>query len=923
MPSQIEFVGRKYELDLIQELSRRRQTSDAVFIYGDGGVGKTRLLHEIKRQFSTGMEQPISVTKPFDFNTPIMRSIEGIRLEIIESLGYNNFDDYLRLFRERAYVQALIAWRDLVRKNVSPQYFKNKMLTLSREFSSCFNTISSLQRIVLLFDTVDEITPDDVENLGFMRGLRNVLWLFAGKKANVLAKELAGLNLFDQVKEIELAPLGEPDSKTYLARKQRLIHITLDREWINKLILLTGGKPILLDLAVDWIARNIDVYAELPFGQSYQELSALPKAELEQRRAAFERHLVYRIAERRTLLDRLFIVLAHVYPLDTAGIAEFLHISEQEANDVMAEALTCSVIKNTTDARIQLHDKMQHMVNKYVWGEDDPAAGIDPSGKMRAHYNRKALSYFGRLANMKKRELDQALLEPELDLTPEQELDHFWQREILEGQFWRVAQKQLRFANLVGPQEGVDLFIKLFDYAESSQNVLIRKKLLEQMPPEIDTELPVAKKCEFLLRKARQWGDQRDYEEKEAILRELELVDGLSSEQEVNIYLELGNTLIRMARYISAASVLGQAVQISQRDDLTMLLVRSTNTLGWCYRLMGNLEAALDYYGKSLITASEYGDEHNQALILNNMGYIYALRRNLPAALDTCHQAVELLKHLECRGDRGCEKERRRDMGRVYGTIATILTEFGQFAESLRYRETALSFFDGKDLERLGSNYLARGITSWLAGNVPSARSDLEEARNIGLAYEQHKVLHYLAHISEEEGDYDKAARLFTQSHQKSQELPDPFYEINNLGDLAHLAVRRQEFSKWSEFENKFSAYKARWEMVRYDLPEGLLYKYLGDLALGAGQRKEALDFYRKGLPLIASHGGYGPYTLGKQMGDTAKLFQDNPHILGEIGSALWQFWLEPEQKLKRYYPQILPLLARWKRLLDEDTSNE
>lgn len=376
-----------------------------------------------------------------------------------------------------------------------------------------------------------------------------------------------------------------------------------------------------------------------------------------------------------------------------------------------------------------------------------------------------------------------------------------------------------------------------------------------------------------------------------------------------------------MARYLPAASVLGQAVQISQRDGLTDLLVRSTNALGWCYRLMGKLDDALDCYGDALILASEGGDERDRALILNNMGYVYAMQRHLPDALNACRQSLEMWEHLDCGNDRGCAKERRRNIGWVYGTMATILTEFGQFEESLKYREKALVLFYMGDLESLSSNYLARGVTYWLMGNVEKACADLEEARSIGLEYEQHKVLHYLAHIAAEKGDYDEAERLFDESYQRSQSLPDPFYELNNLGDLAHLAACRRNFSRLPDLEKKFTEYQEQWEMVQYDLPEGLLYKYLGDLALGAGQREKAINFYRQGLPLIASHGGYDPYTIVRQLENTDELFQDRPDALREVGYALWQFWLE--QGLKRRYPQILPLLARWKNLRDEDTGNE
>lgn len=902
MPDPVPFIGREEELTLIEGLIRKQlPTCDAVFLHGQGGVGKTRLLYEVAERFGRITESHLLITRIMDFGKPALHKLDGMRQAILEELGRERFS---------AYLQALSNWRKIARAGVTDEKLEQEKHFLANSFAKNFNAVSQDQKIIVLVDTVDAV-PSEVESLSLVHGLQNVLWLFAGREAKSLAENLLPQAWFDQTYVRNLPFFDPEESQDYLFKKQAAFHTTIEGSLASKVLFLAGGKPILIDLAVEWMVHNIPL--DWLVKQNYEELIHLPENELEARRAEFQRHLVYRIIERRTKLDSLFIVLTKVYPLDVQGIVEFLGCSLEEAKALMQEALTFSFIKKVRDSYILLHDEMQCMLDKYVWEE------LDPRGARLKRYSQQAEQYFGAQAAEIRLELEQILATE--SSSQEVPADHFWQREILEGRFWELARKQLDFANQDYPDKGADLFVTLFDFAASSLNLQTRQNLLDEMSPYIGA-LSLSRKYEFEIRQARHLGLQGDYPNKKASLLELLRTEALSSKQKVEALLELGNTLIRMADFKGGVAYLGQAVQMSRREKLHQFLANAMNTLGWGYRLMGNLDNALDCYQEALSVAADSADTPNQALILNNMGYIYALRRNINAALEACHQALAIWMQLDCKGNQVCERDRRRNIGTVYGTIATILPEFGQFTESLSYRQKAMNIFKPmEDLERLSNNYLSRGITYWLKGDIEAAQRDLEEARGIGLAYEQHRVLHYLAHIYRENGDFDEALKLFKKSYEISQHLPDPFYELNTLGDIVNLAVYQRQFSRWREFEKGFIAYKDKWDMVQYDLPEGLLFKNLGDLALGDLQLEKATDFYQHGLPLIASAGGYAYYTLTRQLQETETQFANSPILLSEVGRVLKVFWLE--KGLGRSYPEALPLLARWAQYQQRGGNNE
>jgi hypothetical protein len=133
------------------------------------------------------------------------------------------------------------------------------------------------------------------------------------------------------------------------------------------------------------------------------------------------------------------------------------------------------------------------------------------------------------------------------------------------------------------------------------------------------------------------------------------------------------------------------------------------------------------------------------------------------------------------------------------------------------------------------------------------------------------------------------------------------------------IARDKRQFSRWRELEGEARSYKAEWPMVEHKLPEGLLWKYLGDLAFGDAQLDKAIQLYQQGLPLIAEAGTYEPYTLSRQLQETERLFQGQADCLRGVGQALMRFWLDEE--LDREHPEALFFFARWEHL--GDTSPE
>ena len=79
------FVGRDRELDRIDPLIRQWGTSQVVCLYGDGGVGKTRFLQEVRKRY---ISQPnLFFANTLDFDDRALHAIENVESRIMRNLA--------------------------------------------------------------------------------------------------------------------------------------------------------------------------------------------------------------------------------------------------------------------------------------------------------------------------------------------------------------------------------------------------------------------------------------------------------------------------------------------------------------------------------------------------------------------------------------------------------------------------------------------------------------------------------------------------------------------------------------------------------------------------------------------------------------------------------------------------------------------
>lgn len=885
------FVNREDEIAEIEKLIGEWDALRIACVSGDGGIGKTRLLERVRELYPEDRQRRASrflITRRIDFDAPELHITETLRRRIANELGEEHFAPH---------IDALLDWHKMEIAGISPTRLAEEGERVDHAFIECFGKVAETRRVVLLVDTIDQAQGTDAWEclLKLASQLHNTLIVLAGRNAAEIREDLVSKLGEDTVQLITLEPLKRSSAEEYLQHRQAQLKIPLDPDLTEKILTLAAGSPLLIDVALDWLVREVPMPWLLE--KSLDEIETLSRAEW----GEFEKALVSPIGELRTHLDYMLWIMALVWPLDKNMIARLTHWSSTQVDDVWQDASSLSFVRPLPGDRLMLHDVVREMILRHLRPEVELEREHQWFSNVAVYLNELRCELQNRLE-----ELENAEQRARDSGDDREAWNLFVEQESTERALWTIDGQYLGYLMLLDPEEGLAAFIEAWQQATTRYRFSHRAVLISQIERFRDRLLlsPI-QEYQIDLRRAQHFLDNAMYKQAEQLLHKMLQTFQDDPQRQVELLIQLGNVVIRLGRFTVGLSHFAQAAQTCRQHSLREQLVRALNALGWVHRLMGRFDKAAQHYRDALKLSLDLGDEWRQAWLMNNLGYVCALQRNRDAALRLCEQALGLWKKIDF----------KRGVGAVYSTLGEVSKEFDQLEDAVSYFSQALDIFESaRDFEWLSSAYCGRGAAFWLMGELDKAKKDLEKARDIGLKRDRPIVLHRLAHVCLQEKNIGVARDLFEQSYQASRSAPDPFYELNSLGDLARIAVLEGCFDKRiDEFEKKFEIFKGRYRDIKYRLLEGLLLRYLGDLHLCAGHIEQAVHLYQEGLSLIAEAGSYEPYTITGQLADMEEITLPrlDTEIVAHLAGRLASFWTY--KKYEETHPEALPFFARWK----------
>lgn len=911
MSKQVDFINREDELSLIESLINKWGTSLFLCIDGEGGIGKTRLLQEIPKKIVLKSDSFV-LTDIIDFDDKNYHLPDRIGQKIAKMLDESAFIQYL---------SELTDYYKMEKAGVSIKTLSEKIETINKVFIDCFNKISITKRIVLFFDTTEVILKTDFWNYLTMMGsqLKNCLLLISGRNSRKNGEYLRDKFGMNAVYFLDLLPLSPEAGEEYIIKKRAFIKDERLKSQLaeldEKLIFLSGGRPILIDLAVEWIARNIPL--DWLTDKSIAELKSISHNEREKYQKDFERCLVVHIAEYiYKPINKLILLMSHFYPIDCDIITSLLYENKQsDAETLFNEAKSYAFIKVLPDGHIKLHDEMHRMIKEYVLDISDPEKD------KRKQYSSFAIKYL-------ENQIHQLEIEFNSNKSSVEQIYIRQSIHILKSEY-------LRHSLFIDIENGVQIFIELFDSVTQKPNIslTLREILIAEMDNQIHNITP-QQYYMFIIRKIRHLRETGSYlQAKDNAVNILKQT--LLPEQYVDIHIEIGNIQIRLGCYKSGIDNFIKAVKLCEdnefenKKEFKSYLMRTKNALGWGYRLIGRYEDAIIEYTKAREISSELDEKLQEAIILNNLAFAYARSGNYFGATNFADEANELWERLE-------NEEGKGAIHHVYSEIYGLQSDFDN---AIKECKRALDIFirlNHKDWinrlhsilvvyywERADFLFVKKGYSEDHRKIIDDDLKSSEKEFELIDSESQYKMtaLHYLGHIyltkyeiSNDKNYLGKAEKCFKDSYEDSKRLSLNIIQLNSLGDLLCIAEKNKEIDKLDYFKRAYEDYKKEWGIY----PEyfsGLFLKSLGDmyLSISPPDLDNALKSYIESIHLICLTMVRRVHYLKIRLKDIQKRLEAFKDIKIKLGNALIQLWTQ-ESKLVFLHPEARRFFAKWQK---------
>jgi tetratricopeptide (TPR) repeat protein len=602
-PPTVTLFGYQDQKLQVQTCIQDEGTLRFVCLHGQGGMGKTTMLRAMQELYADDPKYCISDL--LDFDEWGLHIVLNVLDRIVKGLRCS--DDLFGEYRVEAERLRKLTQSPNPSRLLAQEYEEH----LIAAFLQDYQIFSATQRVVLLFDTVEKVQdfPFFSELIKLLLQLTNSAILLSGREGPKLREMLLKNGATaGSVSLVTLGGLNQDDSLEYFKRSELGQFLANENLPQARLVCyLSGGRPILIDLAVDWLGQGMDL-PKLP-----KSLDSLDEPAKQTFQKQFERGLVQQVNDLGEPRNELILEMAHVFHYFNIGRLRYLHpdTSPERAALHFDELRHFSFIKLQPGGGLRLHDEMSRMINEYVW----PA--LDVSGDRRRWLSNKMVVYY------------------------QQQLEEYKDDEVR----WQPLRAELLYHQL---------------YADAHQG-------LKTLDPDFRTALA-----------------QQNLGFAEVLLNTVKLF-AESFDLELNAWYD-----VHKGRLLRAEEKVEDAIKLilPAKDVLHSLEIKGEmdmvhNALGYCYRLQGDWEKAIDAYEEALYYSRLEGDAEQIAETMNNIANVCRLSGDFERA--TRYSLVGLYVRERLKNDRA--------LGNSCYVRGMVSWEIGNTAESAAYLKRARDLF--------------------------------------------------------------------------------------------------------------------------------------------------------------------------------------------------------------------------------------
>ncbi len=899
MKNRIPFVGRDIERDSFKEWVQISSTeTQIVFISGQGGIGKSRLLEEVYTEYK--QKPNLRVLESIDFTDLKLRVAENVIRAIVDKLEPAHFKGYFEEQRK---------FNNVIRnKRLSPSYQKILEQNMFVAFISEYNTLAEEKCIILMFDTLDALQTqaDERDIWNYLKklitNLNNTLFVFTGRNAKEYYNKVKNNNRIDNknLHHIPLVPFGEGDSIKYFDYKVEQLYNPLSSETREFLLKQAHGKPILIDLAVEmWLEHNLQIPTPNRFDTDEEKGWEI-----------FEKALVEGLFDRRNPEDRVILTLAHATELTFEGMAYILKpsIDKIQLKEIWEKLGNLVSIKILPGRRITLHDEVQRMIDKYVFPD------FDPQGSWRRRRSTELLDFYAKDQKKRKEKLNelQELANTTSDIAIFSKLD------ATQSELWHTNSLYLGQALFANIQKGLALFWGFIKQIEDEKlRTRIQERLVDVIYPRYYRKINQDQKCKIVLKKSTCLFERQKHSDVINLINERRSDFDQDSKYYFDLLNREGNSLLRLGELGEGVRLFERALTQATRNDLKAKLILANLALGWGKRLQGNWHDATNSYKTALNLQYDTDDTTYEAFIQNNLAHTYSLSKPT-LALEYCDLAIGIWT----------ESNDRKGLIMAYTNKGALLYRVNRYEDARYWFEQTQKIAEPDDIDLSNINKTWLGTTYWakaqgvhlsdkekeeLLQKAESLLTEVRESPDLEL-YEKPLCTNRLARVYKSQGKFDKALNLFKESYNRSLHMGDMYNQIVSLRDWSELALEQEYSDRYEYLVEKIASYE---KVVNLDkIPhkgafgEAIVYSGLMTIC-NETNSEDGQEIVERGLDELIYYANSINYSFTKSMHKFKNLAENalKQDQRKELGN--WLLSLKKVKDLRQKHPLVYQIISQ------------
>jgi tetratricopeptide (TPR) repeat protein len=885
------FVGRENDLRAIGAfLCNREESRSAYLISGGGGLGKTILIEQARKQFDDLVaflpegERPVAIPVLVDFYHLINKTRLGLMFTIASAISQDEaavFEPYRPAFRRFLEdLNAYVGVSSQSQTDVSPLTSLESRDKLFEAFYSALEKVLASFPLVLFLDTFEgAVEVSDWLLNSFLPRFENRLRAVIAGRPGCEPQDPKNVIIY------HLAPFSREDVFDFLRQK----NLSLPDEELGKLVAFTHGRPILTALASDWLNRG-HTMIEFPSQESPKNIDW------------FEGALVEKIKEFEYPENQLTMYMAHVHHRFNVDILKALLQSEGQSRnhqDDLERMIGLSFVKYRpgqagSEASYVLHDEMREMVLKHVWAKEDPEGTqrVDLSRRVISYYDHRIETTAGQLEALSRHVLEAERLYHQLYMSPKLYARSLWSMadaahdaEQTDDLAVVIAEAEKVLKDRALPNDGLRVMVDTWVTWKAVDSSTTDDQYKEALDT-FKALLPSVK--EFRVRGS-------------ILLGMGTLAGRLNLRRDAIKYYQEALTLYEQDESFFKQEYLPATAEevLREREELY-------RSIGYTYRRQGDWAKAEENYKKSLRLAEEsrdsaYFSEVETANTENNLGFILRLEGKMQEARAYCTKAFQ--KRLR-------QVENEWPIALSYNTLGLIDRDEQLYEEALRKFRQVLSIVDRLPAGRNVISLKARALRN--IGSVynylmqPQEALDyLHASERLNVSVEAPNTYNKLGRAYWALRKEAEAERYFLESIAIAQDQKDAHLHMDSL---VQMALLRQVQGKFDEKDGYIKEVRELWDDgYKFDYHLGTLERGLGDYCFERSEFEEAFRHYAEALVYLGRFTSLQYRQVFRQVSEkTIELHPDVVEHCSKIMKARW----EREPDLIDLHPEVLELVS-------------